>query len=139
MVSVLLPSPKPTERRGIYDRTTRGLRIYLATPHLRGLLPLNLAAAAGGAMVIVNTVVLVQSRFGLGQRATAMVPAAFDVGSMIATLALPRRLDRIADRVAMLTGAAILVAGLFVGIAAISYELLLPMNAKHEPAGHGVA
>src|SRR5829696_8536862 len=30
VVSVVLPSPRPTERRGIHDRTTRGLRIYLA-------------------------------------------------------------------------------------------------------------
>ena len=49
VVSVLLPNPKPSEPRGIYDRTTRGIRIYLATPRLRGLLALNLAAAAAGA------------------------------------------------------------------------------------------
>ena len=47
--SVMLPSPKPSEPRGIYDRTTRGIRIYLATPRLRGLLALNMAAAAAGA------------------------------------------------------------------------------------------
>jgi len=46
VASVMLPSPKPTEPRGIYDRTTRGMRIYLATPRLRGLLSLNFAAAA---------------------------------------------------------------------------------------------
>ncbi|TJU93180.1 MAG: MFS transporter, partial [Mesorhizobium sp.] len=62
VVSVMLPSPKPSRPRGIYDRTTRGLRIYLATPRLRGLLALNLAVAASGAMVIVNTVVLVQGQ-----------------------------------------------------------------------------
>ena len=66
VVSVLLPSPQPTAPRGIYDRTVRGLRIYLATPRLRGLLSLNLAAAAAGAMVLVNTVVLVRSDLGLG-------------------------------------------------------------------------
>src|SRR6056297_2858688 len=56
VVSVLLPSPKPSEPRGIYDRTTRGMRIYLATPRLRGLLALNVAAASAGAMVLVNSV-----------------------------------------------------------------------------------
>ena len=56
VLSVMLPNPQPTTRRGIYDRTTRGMRIYLATPRLRGLLSLNLAAAAAGAMVLVNTV-----------------------------------------------------------------------------------
>src|SRR5215207_5347313 len=119
VVSVLLPSPKATERRGIYDRTTRGLRIYLATPRLRGLLALNLAVAAASAMVIVNTVVLVQAQLGLSQRATA-----FGAGSMIAALILPRILEDVPDRRAMMGGAAILVAGLFVGAAIQSYVLL---------------
>ena len=61
VVSVVLPSPKASEPRGIYDRTTRGLRIYLATPRLRGLLALNLARAAASAMVIVNTCLLYTS------------------------------------------------------------------------------
>ena len=73
VISVTLPSPKVTERRGIYDRTTRGLRIYLATPRLRGLLALNLAVAAASAMVIVNTVVLVQADFGLSQDRKSVV------------------------------------------------------------------
>lgn len=55
VVSVTLPTATRSDRQGgIYDRTTRGLRIYLATPRLRGLLALNLAVAAAGAMVIVN-------------------------------------------------------------------------------------
>lgn len=120
-------SDKATERRGIYDRTTRGLRIYLATPRLRGLLALNLAVAAASAMVIVNTVVLVQAEFGLTQRATALALAAFGGGSMIAALLLPRLLDDIADRTAMLAGAAVLVAGLFVGALVSSFGLLLPL------------
>src|ERR1700736_29078 len=37
--SVRIPQPAPTERKGnIYENTTRGIRIYLATPRLRGLL-----------------------------------------------------------------------------------------------------
>ncbi len=90
VVCVLLPSPKAAERRGIYDRTTRGLRIYLATPRLRGLLAHSLAVSAAGAMVIVNTVVIVQAQFGLTQRATALALAAFGAGSMVAALLLPR-------------------------------------------------
>ncbi len=93
VVSVLLPSPKETARRGIYDRTTRGMRIYLATPRLRGLLSLNLAAAAAGAMVLVNTVVLVRSDLGLGEAQVALALAAFGGGSMLAALVLPRLLD----------------------------------------------
>lgn len=129
VMSVVLPSPKPTERRGIYDRTTRGLRIYLATPRLRGLLALCLAVSAAGSMVIVNTVVLVQAKFGLTQSDTAIALAAFGGGSMIAALLLPRLLDRTPDRVAMLWGAAILVAGLIVGMFVSSFALLLPLWA----------
>lgn len=125
VVSVSLPSPKPVAQRGIYERTTRGLRIYLATPRLRGLLALNMAVAAASAMVIVNTVVLVQAEFGLSQRATAFALAAFGAGSMIAALILPRLLDSIPDRRAMLAGATVLVAGLFVGTLVRSYAWLL--------------
>ncbi len=127
VVSVVLPSPKATERRGIYDRTTRGLRIYLATPRLRGLLALNLAVAAASAMVIVNTVVLVQAEFGLTQRATAFALAAFGSGSMIAALLLPRLLENIPDRTAMLVGSVILIAGLFIGTLVPGFGLLLPL------------
>lgn len=128
VVSVALPAPRPAERRGIYDRTTRGLRVYLATPRLRGLLALNAAVAAAGAMVIVNTVVIVQGGFGLGQQATALALAAFGGGSMLAALMLPRLLQRVPDRLAMLAGGALLAAGLALAAAlADRYALLLPL------------
>ena len=132
VVSVLLPSPRPIEQRGIYDRTTRGIRLYLATPRLRGLLSLNLAVAAAGATVIVNTVVLVQAHLGLGQRETAWALAAFGAGSMIAALTLPHLLNRLPDRRVMLAGALLLVAGLLAGFAALatstlSFTALLPL------------
>lgn len=109
VVSVLLPSPKTAEPRGIYDRTTRGIRIYLATPRLRGLLALNLAAAAAGAMVLVNSVVLVRGTLGLDASALAWTLFAFGAGSMLAALALPKLLDRVPDRPVMVAGAALMV------------------------------
>ncbi|MDP1668100.1 MFS transporter [Phaeovulum sp.] len=115
VVSVTLPSPVPGRPRGIWDRTTRGIRLYLATARLRGLLALNLAVAAAGAMVIVNTVVIVQAGLGLAQSQVALALAAFGAGSMLAALALPRLLDRVHDRPVMLAGAAMLVAGLIAG------------------------
>ncbi|MEY9628993.1 MFS transporter [Sinorhizobium fredii] len=127
VVSVILPSPKATERRGIYERTTSGLRIYLATPRLRGLFAIHLTVAAAGSMVIVNTVVLVQAEFGLTQRETALALAAFGGGSMIAALLMPRLLEKTPDRNALLAGAAILVAGLFIGVFVPSFALLLPL------------
>jgi len=115
VVSVSLPSPQPSAPRGIWDRTTRGMRIYLATPRLRGLLALNLSVAAAGAMVIVNTVVLVKARFGLGETEVAQALAAFGGGSMVAALILPRVLERMPDRPPMMLGAAILTLGTLAG------------------------
>lgn len=125
--AIALPASRPTEGQGMVDRATRGLRIFGATPRLRGLLALNLAIAAAGAMVIVNTVVLVQAEFGHGQRATAMALAGFGAGSMIAALLLPRLLDGISDRAAMIGGAAMLVAGLFGGCLVAGLDVLLAL------------
>lgn len=117
VVSVRLPQSQAVERQGsIYAKTFRGMSIYLRTPRLRGLLALNLAAAAASSMVIVNTVVYVQSKL---QRPSSNVPlalAAFGFGSMLIALLLPRLLDKWADRPAMLTGASIMAGGLFAGM-----------------------
>ncbi|WP_299822574.1 MFS transporter [uncultured Jannaschia sp.] len=124
VVSVLLPSPSPSEPRGVYDRTTRGIRIYLATPRLRGLLALNLTAAAAGAMVLVNTVVLVRGALGLSDSALAWTLGAFGAGSMTAALALPRLLDALPDRPVMFGGAGLMVATLLgLGMAVLSVDL----------------
>jgi H+ antiporter protein len=127
VVSVTLPSPKPGPRRGIWDRTTRGMRLYLATPRLRGLLAISLAVAAAGAMVIVNTVVIVQARFGLGAAEVAWALAAFGGGSMLAAFTLPQLLDKVSDRPVMVAGAAVLVLGTAAGALIPSFALLLPL------------
>ena len=83
VLSVRLPQPTPAVHTGgIYEKTTRGSRIYLATPRLRGLLALNLSVASAGAMVIVNTVVIVRALFGRPESDVA-----------IALAVLRRRLD----------------------------------------------
>lgn len=118
VVSVLIPQPKPVTRQGgIYDRTTYGTRLYLSTPRLRGLLALNLVAAAAGAMVIVNTVVYVRTFLGRSENDVAFALAAFGGGSMIAALMLPRLLDKIADRTVMFVAGALLPATLFLSAA----------------------
>lgn len=124
---VTLPASTAGPSRSIFDRMTRGVRIYLATPRLRSLLAINLTVAATGAMVIVNTVVIVKFRFGLGESGVAIALAAFGGGSMIAALTLPRLLDRITDRTAMLAGAAILVSGTAAAAMISTYPVLLPI------------
>ena len=125
VLTVTLPSPKPAAPRGVWDRTTRGLRNYLATPRLRGLLALNLTVAAAGAMVIVNTVVIVRGRFGLGETDVALALAAFGGGSMAAALILPKLLDHLPDRPPMLAGAVILTLGTALGPLAGSLPVLM--------------
>ena len=128
VVSAVLPKVDVPPKRSIYERTTRGLRIYLRTPRLRGLLALNLAIASGGSMVIVNTVVLVQSDLGLSQTATAAALAAFGAGSMLVALALPGLLDRVPERGAMLAGAGVIAGGLLAGVLMSShFAALLPL------------
>lgn len=106
VVSVLLPRlPAATSAAGPWRKLTRGVRIYLATPRLRGLLALTLAAAAGSAMVIVNTVVIVRDGLARADSAVALALAAFGAGSMAVAFALPRWLERRPDRTVMLTAA----------------------------------
>jgi MFS family permease len=111
VVSTSLPATTAVREHGIRERLTRGIRFYMATPRLRGLLAINLAVAAAGAMVIINTVVIVQGKFGLTARETAFAFAAFGGGSMIVALVLPRLLDRLSDRKVMLAGAVLLTLG----------------------------
>ena len=134
VLTVLLPSPKPSkegsEARPFHERTTRGIRHYLATPRLRGLLALNMAAASAGAMVLVNSVVLVRADLGLSEGALAWTMASFGAGSMLAALVLPRLLDRAPDRPVMLAGAGLMVAALLlfavsIGAAGLGWHAIL--------------
>lgn len=100
-----VPSLTPDREQWPFrERLTRGARIYLATPRLRGLLALNLAAASTGAFVLVNTVVLVRAGYGGSEAMLALAMAAFGAGSMAAALMIPRLLERLPDRRVMLTG-----------------------------------
>ena len=110
VISVTLPNTAAAEPRSAYYRTTKGLRIYLSTPRLRGLLALNFAAAAAGAMVLVNTVVLVRATLALDDTAVAL--GCFGVGSMLAAVALPSLLERVSERFLMIAGAMLMAVAL---------------------------
>ncbi|WP_292045461.1 MULTISPECIES: MFS transporter [unclassified Brevundimonas] len=126
VVTALLPRPSSAQPLPFLKRLTGGVRLFAFTPRLRGLLAVSLATAAGGAMVFVNTVVIVQSVFDLPQQATAWALAAFGVGSMTAAVVLPRILNRLNDRTAMLMGAGIMTCVLLAGaLIARSYPILI--------------
>ncbi|MFB7876535.1 MFS transporter [Nocardia sp. NPDC056064] len=101
----------------IRERLVAGLRLFAATPRLRGLLGLNLVVAAAGSVVMVNTVNYARDVLGGTQSAVALLLAANGLGTMLVALTLPRVLDRRGERPVMLTGAAVLVAGLAAAIA----------------------
>lgn len=126
VVTALLPRPSSAQPLPFLKRLTGGVRLFAFTPRLRGLLAVSLATAAGGAMVFVNTVVIVQSVFDLPQQATAWALAAFGAGSMTAAVVLPRILNRLKDRTAMLMGAGIMTCVLLAGaLIARSYPILI--------------
>jgi MFS family permease len=128
VLSVRLPSPRPNEREnGIWDNLSFGVRAYLGTPRLRGLLALSLATASAGAMVIVNTVVYVRDRLGGTESDTALAFAAAGAGSMAVALLLPRLLDRLPDRTFMVSGGFVLTAGLLLGLNVPDLLMLLPV------------
>lgn len=127
VLSVSLPAQAPDKPRRIWERTFRGSRIYLATPRLRGVLALSMVVAAVGSMVIVNTVVIVQQRFGLGEQGVALALAAFGGGSMLSAFALPPLLRHFGERRVMFGGAGLLTAGCLAGALVGHFSLLLAL------------
>ncbi|PVZ48607.1 MFS transporter [Thalassobacter stenotrophicus] len=111
VVTARLPARAAGEPGHFWRDVTKGIRIYTRTPRLRGLMVMEAAVAAAGAMVYVNTVVLVKARLGLSEDAVAWAFAGFGAGSMLAAVLLPRILNRLPDRPVMIGGAALMVAG----------------------------
>lgn len=113
--AIQAPEPAP-----FLDRLTRGTRAFWARLELRGLLGVNLVVATTTAMVIVNTVVLVQADLGRPQQDVALLLAAYGGGSMVVALGLPRVLDAVPDRRVMLAGAATLPVLLLAAVGAMT-------------------
>ncbi|MGI5220992.1 MFS transporter [Nocardia sp. CA-290969] len=99
------------------ERIAVGMRIFAATPRLRGLLGLNLVVAAAGSMIMVNTVNYVRDTLGGTQSGVAMLLAANGFGTLLVAPALPRILERLDARPVMMAGAATLITGLGSAIA----------------------
>jgi MFS family permease len=106
-----LPARQRAEGGQFWADVTKGIRIYTATPRLRGLMVMEAAVAAAGAMVYVNTVVLVKDQLRLGEESMALAFAAFGAGSMLAAFCLPRILKWTTDRPVLIGGAGLMVAG----------------------------
>ena len=107
------------------DRARHGMRLFVRTPTLRPILALNLAVAAAGAFVLVQTVVIAKSSLGLGDEAVALLLAANGAGSMTAAFALPAVLRRWPERRVMLGGAVLLVLATAAAALAVTIPALL--------------
>ena len=129
VLTTTLPAMRSTAAAPFLDRLTRGVRVFWCTPPLRALLAMNLVVAASTAMVIVNTVILVQNSLGRTQVDFAVTLASYGLGSMLVAFALPRVLDRYPDRNVMLTGCAILP----VALVAVALLVLAPSSALAWP------
>lgn len=121
VASTTLPAPGAAPALGsLWHRTTLGVRIFWQTPRLRSLLALNLVVAAPTALVLVNTVVYVRDILGRPDTDLALALACFGVGSMSVAVAAPPLLERLGDRVVMLSSAGMIPAVL-AGATAVSF------------------
>ncbi|WP_291076085.1 MFS transporter [Hyphomonas sp.] len=116
--------------RGILRRISRGTIMYLKTPRLVGLLAITVSASAAGAMVIVNTVVVVRENFGLSQTEYAITLAAYGFGSMLVAFGLPTLLKRFNDRTILLAASCCLTVllcslGVMEWTSTISWRMIL--------------
>jgi len=111
VLSTRIPNARPSAHARAWDRAAAGIKTFVTTPRLRGVMALNLVVAAAGSIVIVNTVNYVRDELGGSQSEVAWMLAASGGGTLLAALALSRVLDRIADRAVMMAGAGVLVIG----------------------------
>ncbi|MEW1801658.1 MFS transporter [Streptomyces virginiae] len=109
VTATALPGPAPAGRSGgVYAKAAFGTRLFRATPRLRALLALDLAVAAAGAVVFVDTVAAVRDHLDRTAGAVSVALGAYGAGSVLAALALPRLLRRSTDRAVMLWAASAL-------------------------------
>jgi predicted MFS family arabinose efflux permease len=92
------------------QRARHGVTLFVRTRELRPVLVLNLAVAAAGAYVLVQTVVIARATFAQGEDVVALLLAAVGAGSIGTAVLLPGLLRRVTERRVMLTGALLLTA-----------------------------
>ena len=126
IMSTVLPSVQEVYRQGsVWDEVSFGIRSYLKTPRLRGLLALYMGVASASAMIIVNTVIYIRDDLGGSSSDVALALSAAGLGSMIAAISLPKVLDRVQDRPVMLFGAVLMAIGLgFISSSPSFFEVL---------------
>ncbi|ATL26222.1 MFS transporter [Streptomyces formicae] len=123
VLATRVPDARPSTHTKAWAKATAGIRTFLGTPRLRGIMALNLVVAAAGSIVVVNTVNYVRDELGGSQSNVAWMLAASGTGTLLAALALPRVLDRIAARTVMMTGAGVLVGATTAAVTLVATDL----------------
>ena len=124
VLSTRIPNAQPSAHANAWDRSSAGIKRFVRTPRLRGIMALNLVVAAAGSIVIVNTVNYVRDELGGSQSDVAWMLAASGGGTLLVALVLPRLLGRISDRTVMMTGAAVLVMGALAAVTLTASDLI---------------
>lgn len=125
--SARLPRTMVAHKDGVWAKVLRGPRLIVSTPDLRGLIALDVVVAVATAMVMVNTVVLLQGVFDLDRRAVAIAFAIFGAGAIIGALTLPGVLRALPERAVMLAGATGVTVCLLLGSLAGSLYAVVPL------------
>jgi MFS family permease len=120
-----IPDAAPRPAEPLLGGLLRGPRLFFAIPDLRGLIALDVAVAAASAMVMVNTVVILQGLLDLDREASAIAFAVFGFGSILGALAMTQALRWVPERAVMLGGAALLTAGMLAGALVSTWTGLL--------------
>jgi MFS family permease len=124
VLSTTIPNARPSARANAWDRVSSGIKLFAATPRLRGVTALNLVVAAAGAIVVVNTVNYVRDVLDGTSADVAWMLAASGAGTLLVALVLPRVLDRVAERVVMRIGALVLVGGVAAAVTLGTTEII---------------
>ncbi|MET0187632.1 MAG: MFS transporter, partial [Pseudonocardia sediminis] len=110
VVGAVVPAGRRSTHDRFRDRLVVGMRIFAATPRLRGVLALNMVVAACGVIALVSTVNVARDLLGGSQTDVALLLAVSGAGTAVAALSAPWLLRRHTERSVMLAGAAVSVA-----------------------------
>lgn len=109
-----IPGVRQTGQANIWHRATAGLRVFVSTASLRGIMAFNLVVSAAGAIVVVNTVNFVLDDLGGQQSDVAWLLAASGAGTLLVAVLMPQILDRVTERTVMRVGAVVQVVAVAV-------------------------
>jgi predicted MFS family arabinose efflux permease len=110
-----LPRHTTAREGGFLGKALRGPRLFIAEPQFRAILALDVVMALASAMVMVNTVIIIQGMFDLDVEAAATAFFVFGAGSVAGALVVSASLSKVSERLVMLAGATLITLALLTG------------------------